>query len=97
MNPVIANRAAAGRVGNVPTRVIVRRPVAGYAPGMKATGAPPVFVSEGVERELVRKGRSPEQLEKLSPLCREDVFGVWLYLSGEDDTYGQWYPLTTQD
>ncbi len=52
-----------------------------------------VFVSEGVERELDTRGRTPEQLRKLSLLCREDAYGAWLYLEGEDDTYGRWHRL----
>ncbi len=52
-----------------------------------------VFVSEGVERELAKRGRTPEQLRRLPVLCREDAYGAWLYLKGEDDTYGQWHRL----
>ncbi len=45
---------------------LVSRPVAGYAPGMKASSSsPPVFVSEGVERVLLRKGRSLRGRQRL--------------------------------
>ena len=60
-------------------------------------GGTPVFISEGAKRKLGTNGSSLEQLSRLRLLCREDLFGVWWYLDGEDDTYGQWYPLLSEE
>ncbi len=61
--------------------------------GMQIAQHTQVFVGEGVERGLDARGRTPEQLRTLPLLCREDAYGAWLYLDGEDDTYGRWRRL----